>query len=64
MQLGGANVVLTSADLVAIGKVLADVEVQGARYPAHIADRVGGKILRTGYGGVTASFYYGELAPR
>ena len=40
-NLGGASVVLTPADLVEIGRVLADVEVQGARYPAHIADRVG-----------------------
>ena len=40
-NLGGASVVLTPADLVEIGRVLANVEVQGARYPAHIADRVG-----------------------
>ncbi|MGI4875924.1 MAG: aldo/keto reductase [Janthinobacterium lividum] len=40
-NLGSASVELTPADLVEIGNVLADVEVQGARYPASIADRVG-----------------------
>jgi len=40
-NLGGANVELTPGDLASIERTLATVKVQGARYPAHLAERVG-----------------------
>jgi aryl-alcohol dehydrogenase-like predicted oxidoreductase len=40
-NLGAADVELTEADLRDIETALADVEVKGARYPAHLQTRVG-----------------------
>jgi len=40
-NLGAAQVELTQADLARIESALADIEVQGARYPAHLQSRVG-----------------------
>jgi aryl-alcohol dehydrogenase-like predicted oxidoreductase len=40
-NIGGADVVLTEADLNEIGAALSKVTVQGARYPAHMQNRVG-----------------------
>lgn len=40
-NLGAAAVTLSQADLTAIAEVLAEVEVQGDRYPAHLQARVG-----------------------
>lgn len=40
-NLGGADVELTSDNLASTEKVLAAVGVQGDRYPAHLAARVG-----------------------
>ena len=40
-NLGAADVELTSADLQRIGAALADIQVQGDRYPAHLQARVG-----------------------
>ena len=40
-NLGAAVVTLSKADLTAIADVLAKVEVQGDRYPAHLQARVG-----------------------
>jgi len=40
-NVGGADVVLTSDDLQTIGDALASIKVEGARYPASLAARVG-----------------------
>ena len=40
-NLGAADFELSGADLAAIGAALADIEVQGARYPAALQQRVG-----------------------
>jgi aryl-alcohol dehydrogenase-like predicted oxidoreductase len=40
-NLAAASVTLSKADLAAIAEVLAKVEVQGERYPAHLQARVG-----------------------
>ena len=40
-NLGAATIALTTDDLRRIGDALARIEVQGARYPAHLAARVG-----------------------
>ena len=40
-NVGAAAVELSADDLARIGEVLAGIEVQGARYPAHLATRVG-----------------------
>ena len=40
-NLGAASVNLTSDELAAIAKALAEIEVQGDRYPAHLAARTG-----------------------
>jgi aryl-alcohol dehydrogenase-like predicted oxidoreductase len=40
-NVGGAAVDLTVDDLREIGQVLAEIQVQGARYPAHLAARAG-----------------------
>ncbi len=40
-NLGGADVMLTEDDLADINGVLAQVPVEGARYPQHLQDRVG-----------------------
>jgi aryl-alcohol dehydrogenase-like predicted oxidoreductase len=40
-NLGAASVPLTPADLEEIASVLSTTEVQGARYPAHLEERVG-----------------------
>jgi aryl-alcohol dehydrogenase-like predicted oxidoreductase len=40
-NLGGAEVVLTAPDLAGIQAALAEVEVQGARYPAVLQANVG-----------------------
>ncbi|MNS62303.1 General stress protein 69 [compost metagenome] len=40
-NLGAAQVELTQADLARIESALADIEVQGARYPAHLQSRLG-----------------------
>lgn len=40
-NLGAANVELTAADLGQIGETLSHIEVQGDRYPPHLAQRVG-----------------------
>jgi aryl-alcohol dehydrogenase-like predicted oxidoreductase len=40
-NVGAAAVSLSPADLRRIGEALADIEVQGDRYPAHLAARVG-----------------------
>ncbi len=39
-NLGAANVELSSDDLRAIENALSGIEVQGARYPAHLQQRV------------------------
>ncbi|MBC7037608.1 aldo/keto reductase, partial [Salmonella enterica subsp. enterica serovar Enteritidis] len=39
--IGAARVELTAADLAEIGKAVAEVEVQGARYPEHLQQMVG-----------------------
>jgi len=40
-NIGAAAITLTAADLQHIGAALAEIEVQGDRYPAHLAARVG-----------------------
>lgn len=40
-NMASVNVQLTSKDLADIDKVLAHIEIQGARYPQHLADRQG-----------------------
>jgi aryl-alcohol dehydrogenase-like predicted oxidoreductase len=40
-NLGAVNVTLSDADLAGIQRALADITVQGARYPAHLQQRVG-----------------------
>jgi aryl-alcohol dehydrogenase-like predicted oxidoreductase len=40
-NVGAAAVSLNAADLKRIGEALASIEVQGDRYPAHLAARVG-----------------------
>ena len=40
-NLGGASVELTSDDLASIARALAEVSVQGARYPEHLQQQVG-----------------------
>ncbi|BDU78347.1 aldo/keto reductase [Mesoterricola sediminis] len=40
-NLGGAELALTPADLAAIDRALAEVEIQGARYPEHLQRLVG-----------------------
>lgn len=40
-NIGAAEVELSAADLAGIGEVLARIEVQGDRYPAHLLARVG-----------------------
>ena len=40
-NVGAAAVSLNTADLKRIGEALASIEVQGDRYPAHLAARVG-----------------------
>ena len=40
-NIGAAEVALTAGDLREIADALEQIEVQGARYPAHLAARVG-----------------------
>lgn len=40
-NIGAAAVELSAADLARIDQVLADVPVEGDRYPSHLANRVG-----------------------
>jgi len=40
-NLGAAAIELTDDDLQQISQALAEIEVQGDRYPAHLAARVG-----------------------
>jgi aryl-alcohol dehydrogenase-like predicted oxidoreductase len=40
-SVGAAAVELTASDLLQIGEALAEVKVQGDRYPAHLAGRAG-----------------------
>jgi aryl-alcohol dehydrogenase-like predicted oxidoreductase len=40
-NVGAASVELTGDDLARIERALADIKVQGDRYPAHLASRVG-----------------------
>jgi aryl-alcohol dehydrogenase-like predicted oxidoreductase len=40
-NVGGANLELSAGDLARIGEALARIEIQGDRYPPHLAKLVG-----------------------